>query len=143
MYKSCTGILPQSTEDDLYNKGVNERDPDNPVKGNIVVANAKQFDLALRRSKILHPDMDEIDVKAMVVFDFLQKSLKQPYRVRFHALLRVADLLIQFVLKIYYKINFYHFEIHLENHLEYQLEYQVDYFSLTSSLYRGVSIKVF
>ena len=74
MYKSCTGILPQSTEDDLYNKGVNERDPDNPVNGNIVVANAKQFDLALRRSKILHPDMDEVDVKAMVVFDFLQKN---------------------------------------------------------------------
>jgi hypothetical protein len=74
MYKSYTGILPQSTEDDLYNKGVNERDPDNPVNGNIVVANAKQFDIALRRSKILHPDMDEVDVKAMVVFDFLQKN---------------------------------------------------------------------
>lgn len=74
MYKSCGDILPQSTEDDLYNKGVNERDPDNPVNGNIVVANAKQFDIALRRSKILHPDMDEVDVKAMVVFDFLQKN---------------------------------------------------------------------
>lgn len=73
-YKSCSDGLVCSNEDALYNLGVNERDADNPVKGNIVLANAKLFNLALMRYKLQSPNMDDVEAKSRVIFDFLQKN---------------------------------------------------------------------
>ena len=74
VHQSCRSVLAVSSEDELYNLGVNERDPDNPVRRNIVLANACRFRADLMIYKAKNPGMDEVEAKARVVLDFLQKN---------------------------------------------------------------------
>ena len=75
LYASCKEEFPQNAESYLYNLGTMDRDADNPVNGNIVLANAKAFKTALMRYKASNPQMDEVEAKARVVFDFLLSVL--------------------------------------------------------------------
>ena len=74
LYASCKEELPQNAESYLYNLGTMDRDADNPVNGNIVLANARAFKTALMRYKASNPQMDEVEAKARVVFDFLRAN---------------------------------------------------------------------
>lgn len=71
---SCKDEFAKNTESSLYNLGTMDRDVDNPVNGNIVLANAKAFKTALARYKVSNPQMDEVEARARVVFDFLQHN---------------------------------------------------------------------
>lgn len=73
LYCLCGSSLPKSLESHLYNKGTMERDADNPVSPNIVLANAKSFKVAEKRYEVGNPNMDDVERRARVVFDFLQK----------------------------------------------------------------------
>ncbi len=73
-YDSCEEEFVKSNESSLYNVGTMDRDADNPVNGNIVLANAKLFKIALMRYKAANPEMDEVEARARVVFDFLQDN---------------------------------------------------------------------
>ena len=74
LYASCKEEFLQNAESYLYNLGTMDRDADNPVNGNIVLANARAFKTALMRYKASNPQMDEVEARARVVFDFLQDN---------------------------------------------------------------------
>lgn len=74
MYEACNDSFEKTEESVLYNRGTMERDEDNPVNGNIVLANAELFRTSFMRYKAVNPDMDDVEARSRVVFDFLQKN---------------------------------------------------------------------
>ena len=66
--------LPPNGEVWNYNLGTMEKDADIGLSANIVVANAHEFQTAFTRYKTENPQMDDIEARARVVFDFLQQN---------------------------------------------------------------------
>ena len=66
--------LPPNGEAWNYNLGTMEKDADIGLSANIVVANAHEFQKAFTRYKTENPQMDDIEARARVVFDFLQQN---------------------------------------------------------------------
>lgn len=66
--------LPPNGEAWNYNLDTMEKDADIGLSANIVVANAHEFQKAFTRYKTENPQMDDIEARARVVFDFLQQN---------------------------------------------------------------------
>ena len=72
-YLSCKDTLPQTVEDPLYNAGTMQRDADNPVCDNIILANAHEFET---HSEIIStlPETEQTKLKAQKVVDLLKQN---------------------------------------------------------------------
>lgn len=72
-YLSCKDTLPQTVEDPLYNAGTMQRDADNPVCDNIILANAHEFET---HSEIIStlPETEQTKLRAQKVVDLLKQN---------------------------------------------------------------------
>ncbi|MBP3546508.1 MAG: hypothetical protein J6K16_05190 [Alphaproteobacteria bacterium] len=72
-YLSCKDTLPQTIEDPLYNAGTMQRDADNPVCDNIILANAHEFETHSETISTL-PEAEQTKLRAQKVVDLLKQN---------------------------------------------------------------------
>ncbi len=72
-YLSCKDTLPQTIEDPLYNAGTMQRDADDSICDNIILANAHEFE-AYKTQIADRPESEQIKLKAEKVADLLRQN---------------------------------------------------------------------